>query len=81
MRDKAKDIIVMAIEQMGREYNWEGTVKHSKAVEKITTQTGLNSGEIFDIIKSVIGKMNENKDIDKNLEGQDKTKKEQKLSN
>jgi hypothetical protein len=54
--------IVMAVEQMGKEYNWEGAVKHSKAVEKITAQTGLSSGDIFDIIKSVVGEMNKDKE-------------------
>lgn len=33
--DTAKRII-MAVEQMGKEYNWEGAVKHSKATEIIT---------------------------------------------
>lgn len=59
--DTAKRI-VMAVEQMGKEYNWEGTVKHSKAVEKITAQTGLSSGDIFDIIKSVVGELNKDKE-------------------
>lgn len=59
--DTAKRI-VMAVEQMGKEYNWEGAVKHSKAVEKITVATGLSSGDIFDIIKSVVGELNKNKD-------------------
>jgi hypothetical protein len=59
--DTAKRI-VMAVEQMGKEYNWEGAVKHSKAVEKITAQTGLSSGDIFDIIKSVVAKINQGKD-------------------
>lgn len=54
--------IVKAVEQMGKEYNWEGAVKHSKAVEKITTQTGLSSGDIFDIIKSVVGELNKDKE-------------------
>ncbi|MFL0195296.1 hypothetical protein ACJDU8_06900 [Clostridium sp. WILCCON 0269] len=44
----------MAVEQMDKEYNWEGAVKHSKAVEKITAQIGLSSGDIFDIIKATV---------------------------
>lgn len=59
--DTAKRI-VMAVEQMGREYNWEGVVKHSKAVEKITAQTSLSFGDIFDIIKSVVGELNKDKE-------------------
>ncbi|MBC2579679.1 hypothetical protein [Clostridium sp. DJ247] len=59
--DTAKRI-VMAVEQMAREHNWEGAVKHSKAVEKITAQTGLSSGDIFDIIKSVVGELNKDKE-------------------
>ena len=59
-KDKAQEII-MAVEQMGKEYNWEGAIKHSKAVEKITAATGLSSGDIFDIIKATICELNKDK--------------------
>lgn len=55
--DTAKRII-MAVEQMGKEYNWEGAVKHSKATEIITQKTGLSSGDIFDIIKATVSSIN-----------------------
>lgn len=44
---------ILAVEQMGKEFNWESAVKHSKATEIITAKTGLSSGDIYDIIKSV----------------------------
>ncbi|WP_175562184.1 hypothetical protein [Clostridium magnum] len=47
---------------MGKEYNWEGAIKHSKAVEKITAQTMLSSGDIFATIKSVVANINQGKD-------------------
>lgn len=50
--------VVLAVEQMGKEFNWEGAVKHSKATEIITQKTGLSSGDIYDIIKSVCYKIN-----------------------
>lgn len=49
---------VLAVEQMGKEFNWEGAIKHSKATEIITQKTGLSSGDIYDIIKSVCGEIN-----------------------
>ncbi|MFL0196712.1 hypothetical protein ACJDU8_14270 [Clostridium sp. WILCCON 0269] len=58
--DTAKRII-MAVEQMGKEYNWEGAIKHSKVVEKITTQTGLSAGDIFDIIKATVSEIGKDK--------------------
>ncbi|MFL0196222.1 hypothetical protein ACJDU8_11705 [Clostridium sp. WILCCON 0269] len=35
--------------------------KHSKAVEKIITQTGLSSGDIFDIIKATVSEIGKDK--------------------
>lgn len=49
---------VFAVEQMGKEYDWEGAVKHSKATEIISQKTGLSSGDIYDIIKSVVSEIN-----------------------
>ena len=45
---------ILAIEQ-------EGAMKHSKATEIITQKTGLSSGDIYDIIKSVCAEINLNK--------------------
>lgn len=53
--------IVTAVEQMGREFNWEGAAKHSKATEIISQKTNLSSGDIYDIIKSVVGELNKDK--------------------
>jgi len=52
---------ILAIEQEGKEFNWEGAMKHSKATEIITQKTGLSSGDIYDIIKSVCAEINLNK--------------------
>lgn len=49
---------VLAVQEMGKEFNWEGAVKHSKATEIITQKTGLSSGDIYDIIKSVCAEIN-----------------------
>ncbi|MEY8001220.1 hypothetical protein AB8U03_13645 [Clostridium sp. Mt-5] len=49
---------VLAIEQEGKEFNWEGALKHSKATEIISRKTGLSSGDIYDIIKSVVSEIN-----------------------
>lgn len=53
---------VLAIEQEGKEFNWEGDLKHSKATEIISQKTGLSSGDIYDIIKSVVGEINLDKE-------------------
>lgn len=53
--------IVLAVEQEGKEFDWEGALKHSKATELISQKTGLSSGDIYDIIKSVVGEINLNK--------------------
>lgn len=59
--DTAKRI-VMSVEQMGKEFNWEGAIKHSKAVEKISAVTGLSSGDILDIIKATVGELDKDKE-------------------
>lgn len=54
---------IYAVEQMGKEFNWEGAIKHSQATKMITDKTNLTEDEIFSIIKSVVGEMNKNKQI------------------
>jgi E3 ubiquitin-protein ligase DOA10 len=54
--------IVMSVEQMGKEFDWEGAIKHSKATEMISQKTGLSSGDIFDIIKATVAELNKDKD-------------------
>lgn len=53
--------IILAVEQMGREFNWQSEVKHSKATEMISKQTGLSQDEIYNIIKATVGEFNNNK--------------------
>jgi hypothetical protein len=53
--------VIMAVEQMGREYNWEGIIKHAKATELISQKTGLNSEDIFNIIKATVAELNKEK--------------------
>lgn len=52
---------IFAVEQEGKEFNWESEIKHSKATEIISQKTGLSSGDIYDIIKSTVAKINLNK--------------------
>ncbi|MDP4143169.1 MAG: hypothetical protein Q8936_01625 [Bacillota bacterium] len=49
---------VMAVEQLGKEFNWEGTFKHSKVLELIEGKTGLKEDEIFNIIKAGVAEIN-----------------------
>lgn len=50
--------IICSIEQMGKEYNWEGSVKHTKAFELISQKTSLSEDDIFQIIKGTVGEFN-----------------------
>ncbi|AGK95420.1 hypothetical protein [Clostridium pasteurianum] len=49
---------VFAVEQLGKEFNWEGAIKHSKVLELITGKTGLTDDEIFNIIKGAVLEVN-----------------------
>lgn len=53
--------IILAVEQMGREFNWQSEMKHSKATEMIVKKTGLSEEEIYNIIKATVGEFNNNK--------------------
>lgn len=60
--DKTKAIeIINAIEQMGKEFDWEGIAKHSRATELINQNTNLNTEDIFNIIKATVNEINKNK--------------------
>lgn len=59
---------VLAVEQLGREFNWEGAIKHSKVLEKLKGKTGLTDAEIYDIIKAVVADLN--KDRGKTIAGE-----------
>lgn len=45
---------VKTAEQLGKEFNWQGEIKHSKVLKAIEGKTGLSDEEIFYIIKSAV---------------------------
>ncbi len=52
---------VQTAEQLGKEFNWEGTLKHSKVLELIEGRTGLTDEQIFNIIKATVLAVNQAK--------------------
>lgn len=46
--------IIYSIEQIGKEFNWEGTIKHAKATELIALKTSLSKEEIYTLIKATV---------------------------
>lgn len=50
--------IILAVEQMGKEFGWESEIKHSRATEMISKGTGLSQEEIYNIIKATVGEFN-----------------------
>ena len=52
---------VQTVEQLGKEFNWEGTLKHSKVLELIEGKTGLTDEQIFNIIKATVLGVNQAK--------------------
>lgn len=46
--------IINAVEQIGKEYNWEGAIKHAKATELISKKTNLTKDDIFNVIKATV---------------------------
>lgn len=57
--------IIEAVEQMGRNFNWEGAVKKSKAAEIISQKTGLSQNDIYNIIEATVAEFNRNKPAEK----------------
>lgn len=49
---------VMTIEQLGKEYDWKGAIKHTKVLELVEGKTGLTDEEIFNIIKAAVAGLN-----------------------
>ncbi|AGK97424.1 hypothetical protein [Clostridium pasteurianum] len=49
---------VKTVEQLGREFNWAGALKHTKVLELIKNKTGLSDDEIFNIIKGTVLEVN-----------------------
>lgn len=59
--NKDKDIVqsaVKAVEQLGKEFDWTGEIKHSKVLELIKNKTNLSEDEIFYIIKGTVSEIN-----------------------
>lgn len=54
--------MVKTVEQMGKEMNWDGALKHSKVLEFIAGKTGLSDTEIYNIIKGAVLEVNKYKD-------------------
>lgn len=52
---------VKSVEQLGKEFNWVGELKHSKVLELIEGKTGLTDEEIYNIIKATVAEFNLNK--------------------
>lgn len=59
-KDKAIEI-VNAVEQLARNYNWEGAFKRSRAAEWIMKETKLTSTDIDIILEAAINGFNKNK--------------------
>jgi translation initiation factor 2 alpha subunit (eIF-2alpha) len=53
--------IIHSIEEQARNFNWDGIIKHSKATELISKETGLTADQIFNIIKATVDEWNSNK--------------------
>ncbi|WP_322976583.1 hypothetical protein [Clostridium kluyveri] len=49
---------VKTVEQLGKEFDWKGAVKHSKVMEFIKGKTGLSDDEIYNIIKGTVLEVN-----------------------
>lgn len=49
---------VKAVEQLGKENDWAGTLKHTKVLEIIKGKTGLTDEEIYNIIKAAVLEVN-----------------------
>ncbi|WP_297430598.1 hypothetical protein [Clostridium sp.] len=49
---------VATAEQLGKEFDWTGIVKHTKVLEMIEGKTGLTDEEIFNTIKAAVSEIN-----------------------
>lgn len=59
--NKDKQIVkdaVYAAEQLGKEFDWKGELKHSKVLETIEGKTGFSDSEIYNIIKGTVLEVN-----------------------
>lgn len=46
------------VEQLAKEFNWSGEIKHSKVLEMIKDKVGLSDDEIYNIIKATVLEIN-----------------------
>jgi translation initiation factor 2 alpha subunit (eIF-2alpha) len=53
--------VIHSVEEQARNFNWDGSIKHSKATELISKETGLTADQIFNIIKATVDEWNSNK--------------------
>lgn len=49
---------VQTVEQLGKEFDWKGALKHSKVLEMIEGKTGLSDEEVYNIIKGTVLEVN-----------------------
>lgn len=49
---------VKTVEQLGKEKNWMGDLKYTKALELIKGKTGLSDEDIYNIIKAAVLEVN-----------------------
>lgn len=49
---------VQTVEQLGKEFDWKGEIKHSKVLEMIEGKTGLTDADIYNIIKGEVLEVN-----------------------
>lgn len=49
---------VKTVEQLGKEFDWQGELKHSKVLEMIESKTGLSDTDIYNIIKATVLEVN-----------------------
>lgn len=48
---------VATAEQLGKEFDWKGALKHTKVLEMIEGKTGLSDEEIFNAIKAAVAQI------------------------
>ncbi|OAA90697.1 hypothetical protein [Clostridium coskatii] len=66
--NKDKQVVqeaVKTVEQLGKEFDWDGTLKHSKVLEFVAGKTGLSDTEIYNTIKATVLEVNKYKTVQK----------------
>lgn len=65
---------VATVEQIGKEMDWDGALKHSKVLELIKDKTGLSDTEIYNTIKATVLEVNKYKDSNTTITNNTATK-------